>query len=119
VLPAVLTAARSFHGRILVSDGQCLLSQLLPGETTAAAPCSRWFGGTSWLASSHCQLDRALTQGMKEWCHYIVDGCSIFLIGELVSGTNGSRRSCYGDGKDDSDVEPGNFARAGNAWPGR
>lgn len=50
--------------------------------------------GPSWLASSHCQLDRALMIEMKVWCHCIFDGYGIFVIDELVSGANGSRRSC-------------------------
>ncbi len=39
------------------SDGHCILSQLLPGETTASAPYSGYFRGPSELASLHGQLE--------------------------------------------------------------
>jgi hypothetical protein len=51
-------------------------------------------------------------------CQCIFDGRGNFLIGELVSGTNGSRRSYWrevGDSEVGGDVDPGSFARTGDA----
>jgi hypothetical protein len=61
MLPAVLTAARSYHGRILVLDGQRLLSQLLPSETTAAVPMLKIVQGHFLVGFVALSAKKALT----------------------------------------------------------